>query len=43
MKRARRSMPKFVLLRQGESIWNRDNLFTGWTDEDLSEKGVEEA
>jgi 2,3-bisphosphoglycerate-dependent phosphoglycerate mutase len=36
-------MHKLVLLRHGESIWNRDNLFTGWTDVDLSEKGVEEA
>ena len=34
---------KLVLLRHGESIWNRENRFTGWTDVDLSEKGVEEA
>ena len=34
---------KLVLLRHGESIWNRGNLFTGWTDVDLSEKGTEEA
>jgi len=34
---------KVVLLRHGESIWNRDNRFTGWTDIDLSEKGVNEA
>jgi 2,3-bisphosphoglycerate-dependent phosphoglycerate mutase len=34
---------KLVLLRHGESIWNKENLFTGWTDVDLSEKGVEEA
>jgi len=32
-----------VLLRHGESIWNKENRFTGWTDVDLSEKGVEEA
>ena len=32
-------MPKIVLLRHGESIWNKENLFTGWTDVDLSEKG----
>lgn len=32
-----------VLLRHGESIWNKENLFTGWTDVDLSEKGIEEA
>ena len=36
-------MKKIVLLRHGESIWNKENLFTGWTDVDLSEKGVEEA
>ena len=32
-----------VLLRHGESEWNLKNLFTGWTDVDLSPKGVEEA
>ncbi len=32
-----------VLLRHGESIWNKENRFTGWTDVDLSEKGLEEA
>lgn len=36
-------MRKLVLLRHGESIWNRDNIFTGWTDIDLSEKGIQEA
>lgn len=36
-------MYRLVLLRHGESVWNRENLFTGWTDVDLSEKGVEEA
>ncbi len=36
-------MPRLILLRHGQSIWNRDNRFTGWTDVDLSEKGVEEA
>jgi len=36
-------MIKLVLLRHGESIWNKENRFTGWTDVDLSEKGVEEA
>lgn len=36
-------MIKLVLLRHGESIWNRENLFTGWTDVDLSEKGIKEA
>jgi 2,3-bisphosphoglycerate-dependent phosphoglycerate mutase len=36
-------MYKVVLLRHGESTWNKENLFTGWTDVDLSEKGVKEA
>ncbi|MGE0355558.1 MAG: 2,3-diphosphoglycerate-dependent phosphoglycerate mutase [Burkholderiales bacterium] len=36
-------MKKLVLLRHGESAWNRENRFTGWTDVDLSERGVEEA
>jgi 2,3-bisphosphoglycerate-dependent phosphoglycerate mutase len=36
-------MPKVVLIRHGESTWNKENRFTGWTDVDLSEKGVEEA
>lgn len=36
-------MSKLVLLRHGESIWNKENRFTGWTDVDLSEKGIEEA
>ncbi len=36
-------MFKLVLLRHGESTWNRENRFTGWTDVDLSDKGREEA
>jgi len=36
-------MYKIVLIRHGESIWNKENLYTGWTDVDLSEKGLEEA
>jgi 2,3-bisphosphoglycerate-dependent phosphoglycerate mutase len=36
-------MHNVVLLRHGESIWNKENLFTGWTDVDLSQKGTEEA
>jgi 2,3-bisphosphoglycerate-dependent phosphoglycerate mutase len=36
-------MHKLVLLRHGESGWNRENRFTGWTDVDLSPQGVEEA
>ena len=34
---------RIVLLRHGESAWNKENRFTGWTDVDLSEKGVQEA
>jgi 2,3-bisphosphoglycerate-dependent phosphoglycerate mutase len=34
---------KVVFLRHGESVWNKENLFTGWTDVDLSEKGTQEA
>jgi 2,3-bisphosphoglycerate-dependent phosphoglycerate mutase len=34
---------RIVLLRHGESVWNKENRFTGWTDVGLSEKGVEEA
>jgi 2,3-bisphosphoglycerate-dependent phosphoglycerate mutase len=36
-------MPTLVLLRHGESVWNKENLFTGWTDVDLSEQGLREA
>jgi 2,3-bisphosphoglycerate-dependent phosphoglycerate mutase len=36
-------MYKLVLLRHGESTWNKENRFTGWTDVDLSERGREEA
>lgn len=36
-------MTKLVLLRHGESVWNKENRFTGWTDVDLSETGVTEA
>src|SRR6185295_1795914 len=35
-------MTKLILLRHGESMWNKKNLFTGWVDIPLSEKGVEE-
>jgi 2,3-bisphosphoglycerate-dependent phosphoglycerate mutase len=34
---------KIVLVRHGESIWNKENRFTGWTDVDLSEVGAKEA
>ena len=36
-------MNKLVLIRHGESVWNKENRFTGWTDVDLSEKGMQEA
>jgi 2,3-bisphosphoglycerate-dependent phosphoglycerate mutase len=36
-------MYKLVLVRHGESVWNKENRFTGWTDVDLSEKGLAEA
>jgi 2,3-bisphosphoglycerate-dependent phosphoglycerate mutase len=36
-------MFKVVLQRHGESTWNRENRFTGWTDVDLSERGILEA
>jgi len=36
-------MKTLVLLRHGESTWNKENRFTGWTDVPLSEKGIEEA
>jgi 2,3-bisphosphoglycerate-dependent phosphoglycerate mutase len=36
-------MYKLVLLRHGESTWNKENRFTGWTDVDLSEKGIQDA
>ena len=36
-------MQKLVLLRHGESVWNQENRFTGWTDVDLSATGLEQA
>ena len=36
-------MTKIVLLRHGQSLWNEENRFTGWTDVDLSQRGIEEA
>src|ERR1700755_484047 len=36
-------MIKLVLVRHGESVWNKENRFTGWKDVDLSDKGREEA
>ena len=36
-------MPNLILLRHGESQWNLENRFTGWTDIELSSKGVQEA
>jgi 2,3-bisphosphoglycerate-dependent phosphoglycerate mutase len=43
MKKGGLNMIQLVLLRHGESVWNKENRFTGWTDVDLSEKGVDEA
>ena len=36
-------MYKLVLIRHGESLWNKENRFTGWTDVGLSERGIKEA
>lgn len=36
-------MPDLILLRHGQSLWNKENRFTGWVDVDLSEKGEKEA
>ena len=36
-------MKRIVLLRHGESTWNKENRFTGWTDVDLTEKGIADA
>ena len=36
-------MPQLVVIRHGQSVWNKENRFTGWVDVDLSETGVEEA
>ncbi len=36
-------LPKLILIRHGQSVWNAENRFTGWTDVDLSDKGVKEA
>ena len=36
-------MPRLILVRHGESVWNLENKFTGWVDVELSEKGVSEA
>src|SRR5262249_23994632 len=41
--RRRLRLHKLVLLRHGESTWNKENRFTGWTDVDLSDRGREEA
>ncbi len=36
-------LPKLILLRHGQSIWNKENLFTGWVDIPMSEEGIEES
>lgn len=43
MKERGGSMIKLVLIRHGESVWNLENKFTGWTDVELSENGLKEA
>jgi len=40
---AKSDIRQVVLLRHGESVWNKENRFTGWTDVDLSDRGKEEA
>ena len=43
MKENQKKTPRqIVLLRHGESLWNKENLFSGWTDVDLSEHGIDE-
>lgn len=37
------AVTKLVLVRHGESVWNKENRFTGWTDVELSDKGRNEA
>ena len=41
-KKPKHSILQVVLLRHGESVWNKENLFSGWTDVDLSDRGREE-
>ena len=36
-------MGKLILVRHGKSVWNIENIFTGWTDIDLADEGIEEA
>ena len=36
-------MKKLVIVRHGQSLWNLENKFTGWTDVGLSDKGIQEA
>ncbi len=36
-------MTQLILLRHGQSIWNRDSRFTGWSDVELSPQGIQEA
>ena len=36
-------MGKLIMVRHGKSIWNVQNIFTGWTDVDLAPEGIEEA
>ena len=43
LKKGKWSVIQLVLVRHGESTWNLENIFTGWTDVDLSERGIQEA
>ena len=43
MKRSGEKVYKVVFVRHGESLWNKENRFTGWTDVGLSENGMKEA
>ncbi len=36
-------MPTLIIIRHGQSVWNKENRFTGWVDVELAEKGIEEA
>jgi 2,3-bisphosphoglycerate-dependent phosphoglycerate mutase len=42
-RKAKHPVPKLILMRHGKSIWNKENLFTGWVDVPLSEEGIQEA
>jgi len=43
LKKEKRMSAKLILLRHGQSIWNKENFFTGWVDIPLSEEGIQES